>query len=129
MPLEVESRDSGIGSLLLPKLPMEDEMNAFFIVRAQVSDGALKSDFDRWYQEEHLPDALKAFDALRAWRGWSEVDSSLHYAVYEFKDVAGVRAIQGSDALKRLVAEFDRVWGDRIKRSRDIVEVVQAIGA
>ena len=104
-------------------------MNACFIVRAQVADASLKRDFDRWYQEEHLPDALKAFGALRAWRGWSEVDSSLHYAVYEFKDVAGVRAIQGSDALKRLVAEFDRVWGDRIKRSRDVVEVVQAIGA
>ena len=104
-------------------------MNACFIVRAQVADAALKRDFDRWYQEEHLPDALKAFGALRAWRGWSEVDSSLHYAVYEFKDVAGVRAIQGSDALKRLVAEFDRVWGDRIKRSRDVVEVVQAIGS
>jgi hypothetical protein len=53
----------------------------------------------------------------------------LHYAVYEFKDVAGARAIQGSDALKHLVAEFDRVWGDRVKRSRDIVEVIQAIGA
>ena len=104
-------------------------MSACFIVRAQVADAALKDEFDRWYQEEHLPDALKAFNALRAWRGWSEVDSSMHYAVYEFKDMASVRAIQGSDPLKRLVAEFDRVWGDRVKRSRDIVEVIQAIGA
>ena len=104
-------------------------MNACFIVRAQVADAALKDEFDRWYQEEHLPDALKAFNALRAWRGWSEADSSMHYAVYEFKDMATVRAIQGSDPLKRLVAEFDRVWGDRVKRSRDIVEVIQAIGA
>jgi hypothetical protein len=104
-------------------------MNAFFIVRAQVADATLKGDFDRWYQEEHLPDAAKAFNALRAWRGWSDIDASLHYAVYEFKDVADVRAIQGSDALKRLVAEFDRVWGDRVKRNRDIVEVLQTIGA
>lgn len=104
-------------------------MNAYFIVRAQVADAALKDEFDRWYQEEHLPDALKAFNALRAWRGWSEVDSSMHYAVYEFKDMASARAIQGSDPLKRLVAEFDLVWGDRVKRSRDIVELIQAIGA
>lgn len=104
-------------------------MTACFIVRAQIADAAAKDDFDRWYQDEHLPDAFKAFNARRAWRGWSEVDPTLHYAVYEFNDIAGVRAIQGSDALKQLVAEFDRVWGDKVRRSRDIVEVVQAIGA
>jgi hypothetical protein len=99
------------------------------MVRAQVADAAAKDDFDRWYRDEHLPDALKAFNAQRAWRGWSVVDSSVHYAFYEFDDVAGVRAIQGSDALKHLVAEFDRAWGDKVTRSRDIVEVVQTIGA
>lgn len=103
-------------------------MTAYFIVRAQVAEAVEKGEFDRWYQDEHLPDARKAFNAQRAWRGWSELDPSLHYAVYEFDDVAGVRAIQGSDALKRLVAEFDRVWGDKVRRSRDMVEVIQAIG-
>lgn len=104
-------------------------MPAYFIVRARLDDAAVRSDFDRWYRDEHMPDALKSFRALRAWRGWSEMDSSLHYAVYEFDHVANARAIQGSDAFKRLVAEFDRVWGNKIQRSRDIVEVVQAIGA
>ena len=104
-------------------------MTACFMVRAQVTDAVAKDDFDRWYRDEHLPDALKAFNARRAWRGWSAVDSSVHYAFYEFDDVAGARAIQGSDALKHLVAEFDRVWGDKVKRSRDIVEVSQAVGA
>ena len=103
-------------------------MTACFIVRAQVADSVVKSEFDRWYQDEHLPDALKGFKAQRAWRGWSQADSSLHYAVYEFDDIAALRAIQGSDALKRLVAEFDRVWGDKVSRSRDMVEVIQAIG-
>jgi hypothetical protein len=100
-------------------------MSACFIVRAQVVDAAIKKDFDRWYQEEHLPDALKAFGAQRAWRGWSDVDPSVHYAVYEFDDVARVRALPGSETLKGLVAEFDRAWGDKVVRSRDIVEVVQ----
>ena len=44
-------------------------------------------------------------------------------------DVARVRAIPGSDALKRLVAEFDRAWGDKVTRSRDIVQVIQAIAS
>ena len=104
-------------------------MTAFFIVRAKVADAGLRGAFDRWYQDEHLPDALKAFGARRAWRGWSEVDASMHIATYEFDDVARVRAIPGSDALKRLVAEFDRAWGDKVTRSRDIVQVIQAIAS
>jgi hypothetical protein len=103
-------------------------MRGCFIVRAQVSDAAIRRAFDRWYQDEHLEDALKAFKAQSAWRGWSEVDPSVHYAIYEFDDVAHGQAIPGSDALKHLVAEFDRVWGDKVTRSRDIVPVVQRIG-
>jgi hypothetical protein len=57
-------------------------MTAYFIVRARITDAIRKEDFDRWYQEEHLPDARAAFDARRAWRGWSAVDASVHYAYY-----------------------------------------------
>jgi hypothetical protein len=103
-------------------------MSACFIVRAQVVDASVKEAFDRWYQDEHLPDALKAFGARRAWRGWSEVDASVHYAVYEFDDPARLRALPGSEAMKTLVAEFDRAWGDKVVRSRDIVQVMQRIG-
>jgi hypothetical protein len=104
-------------------------MTACFMVRAHVVDAAVKDDFDRWYQDEHLPDALKGFNARRAWRGWSAVDASVHHAFYEFDDLARAQAIQGSAALKRLVAEFDRLWGDKVTRSRDFVEIIQAIGA
>ena len=103
-------------------------MTAYFIVRAQVANVAMRDAFDHWYQAEHLPDALKAFNARRAWRGWSAIVPSVHFAYYEFDDMARAQAIQGSDALKRLVAEFDRVWGDKVTRSRDFVEVIQAIG-
>lgn len=102
-------------------------MTAYFIVRAQVVDAAVKEKFDRWYQNEHLPDALKAFGARRAWRGWSAVDPNVHYAWYEFDSLAQAQAIQGSAALAGLVAEFDRAWGDKVTRSRDFAEVVQAI--
>jgi len=42
--------------------------------------------------------------------------------------LARAQAIQGSDALKRLVAEFDRAWGNKVTRTRDFVEVIQAVG-
>lgn len=102
-------------------------MSACFIVRAEVVDAAIKDDFDRWYQDEHLPDALEAFNARRAWRGWSDVDENVHVAVYEFEDVAAARAIPGSDALASLVAEFDRHWGERVVRRREILDVKQTI--
>ncbi len=103
-------------------------MTAYFIVRAQVENATVKEDFDRWYHVEHLPDALKGFNARRAWRGWSAIVPSVHYAYYEFDDLAKAQAIQSSAALKGLIAEFDRVWGDKVTRSRDFVEVIQAIG-
>ena len=104
-------------------------MTAYFIVRARVVDAAVKDDFDRWYRDEHLPDALKGFNARRAWRGWSAVDPYVHHAFYEFDSMAQAQAIQGSAAFKHLVAEFDRAWGDKVTRSRDFVELVQTLGA
>ena len=103
-------------------------MIAYFMVRAQVVDAAVRDDFDRWYQDEHLPDALKGFNARRAWRGWSALDASVHHAFYEFDDLALAQAIQGSAEFKRLVAEFDRRWGNKVTRSRDFVEVIQIVG-
>ena len=102
-------------------------MSGIFMVRAVVADPADRAKFDRWYQDEHLPDAVKAFGAKSAWRGWSEVDTSVHYAVYEFETIEQVRAIPGSGELKALVAEFDRVWGKRVVRARDEVKVGQRI--
>ena len=101
-------------------------MTALFIVRAVV-DPSVRDAFDRWYQEEHLPDALKAFKAKRAWRGWSDMDASVHYAFYEFDDVTRARAVPGSTAIKALIAEFDRAWGDKVKRTREILEVLQTL--
>jgi hypothetical protein len=101
-------------------------MSALVIVRAHV-DASVRDAFDRWYQEEHVPDALKAFKARRAWRGWGDTDRLVHYAFYEFDELARARAVPGSAEIKTLIAEFDRVWGDKVTRTRDIVEVLQTL--
>lgn len=100
-------------------------MSACFMVRAKLVDASDKKAFDRWYGEEHLPDAVTAFASKRAWRGWSDIDPLVHYAVYEFDSLEQARALPGSEAMKRLVAEFDRVWGAKVVRERDRIEVVQ----
>ena len=101
-------------------------MAAFLIVRAEV-DPSVRDAFDAWYRDEHLPDAVRVFGAAGAWRGWSAVEDNVHMAFYEFADLSEVNRVMGSDALKGLIAEFDRNWAGKVTRTREVVESIQAI--
>jgi hypothetical protein len=101
-------------------------MTAYLIVRAEV-DPAVTDAFDTWYENEHLPDALKSFNALAAKRGWSSLDASMHIAIYEFPDLAAVNAVMNGDAIKGSIKEFDRHWHGKVTRSREIVEFSQEL--
>jgi len=83
-----------------------------FVVRAEVPDIADRAAFDHWYATDHLPWAIKTFGAQRGWRCWCRTDPAVHYAFYEFADVAEAQ-------------DFDRVWGNRVSRGREILEIVQ----
>ena len=96
---------------------------AYFMVRAVVGESD-RTAFDRWYEDDHLPDAVRIFKAARAWRTWSRIDPSVHIAFYEFSDIGKAMAIFNSDGLKALVADFDKNWGKRVPRSREVIEVV-----
>jgi hypothetical protein len=102
---------------------------AYLVVRAVVADPADRAAFDAWYCDEHLPDAVKAFGAEAAWRGWSTLDPSVHTAFYQFPSMEKVQAIGDGVAIKELIAEFDRRWGDRVTRTRDIMAVASEITA
>jgi hypothetical protein len=102
-------------------------MTAYLVVRAVVADPADRTPFDHWYRTEHLPDALKAFNAVSAMRGWSTTDPSVHMAYYRFRTLEDVQAINGSPAMTTLISEFDRAWGTRILRTRDIVQIADEL--
>lgn len=93
------------------------------IVRASLVNIVDRKKFDHWYETEDLPDALKAFKAQRAWRGWSQTNPHVHFAFYEFASLAEADAIQSSPALTALIAEFDRMWGKRVIRTREVLEI------
>jgi hypothetical protein len=95
----------------------------WLMVRAVLADAADIPRFDAWYAAEHLPDAKRAFAALRACRCWSLTDPRVHCAFYEFPDAATAEAATASAALRALVAEFDRVWGGRVTRTRELLEL------
>ena len=62
----------------------------YFIVRATVADPAKRAAFDKWYEQEHVPDAVKTFGAQKAWRFWSESDPAVHMAWYRFAETWAV---------------------------------------
>ena len=101
---------------------------AFFVVRAIVPDASQRAAFDRWYEREHLPDAVKCFGVTKAWRFWSLSDPSLHQAIYQFDDEASLDHAMKGDELKRLVADFNRDWPE-IKRTRETFVLAQEFGA
>ena len=97
---------------------------AYLVVRAEVFDAEDRVRFDEWYATDHLPWAVRTFAAQRC---WSRSDPAIHYAFYEFADVGQALALVDSEQIKPLIADFDRVWGNRVSRRREVLETVQAM--
>jgi hypothetical protein len=100
---------------------------AWLVVRATVADAADRAAFDAWYRAEHLPDAMTAFGVSSAWRGWSETDPSVHCAHYRFDSLDALNAVMAGPAIRDLIAEFDRRWGTRVSRTREVMTVADEI--
>jgi hypothetical protein len=97
---------------------------AYFMVRSVVEE-PLRGKFDQWYSSHHLPMALSEFRAQKCWRFWSAADAGVHYAVYQFADMARLDAALESEAFKGLVKDFDQAWPNGVTRSRDKVSLVE----
>ena len=100
---------------------------AYFMVRSVVANEADRAKFDRWYGSHHLPLAMEKFRCEKGWRFWSRVDPSVHYAMYQFRDLAALRErIDSTDFKKTLVEDYDKAWPN-VTRTRDLIENVQAV--
>jgi hypothetical protein len=100
---------------------------AVLIIRARLTNLADRPKFDTWYRAEHLPSGVRLFNAQRAWRCWSRTNPLVHIALYEFPSVEEAENILDSAALAAQIAEFDRVWGAGVERTREIVEVAEEL--
>src|SRR3954451_409811 len=92
------AREWGPRGVCLPYKNNSWERNmpaAVFVVRATVSAPAKREAFGAWYSREHLPDAMKSFGAVKAWRYWSATDPSLHHAMYQFTDKTALERATG----------------------------------
>lgn len=101
---------------------------AWLVVRATVANATERPAFDHWYRTEHLPDAMKAFGVRQAWRGWSQQDPAVHCAHYRFASLDALDAVMNGPTIRELIAEFDRVWGNRVVRTREVLPVEDESG-
>ncbi|MFO7856049.1 MAG: hypothetical protein R6V44_12680 [Paracoccaceae bacterium] len=101
-------------------------MTALLLIRAAVP-AAERDAFDRWYEDEHLPDAHAAFAARASWRGWAEGgEGPIHLAGYEFASLAEAEAIPASEAMAEMRRRFDHAF-PHIARSREVVALAQRL--
>jgi hypothetical protein len=100
-------------------------MPALLVVRATLANLRDRLAFDDWYHKEHLPDAMKAFGVRTAWRAWSQTHPAVHCACYRFETLEDAARATTGAAIEALIAEFDRCWGTKVTRTREVMNVVE----
>ena len=96
-----------------------------FAVRATV-DPAHEEEFNRWYDEEHVPDALELLGCLGAAR-YKVLDgdgSHQYMATYAFESEAAMRAALAGEGFRELVRRYDEAVSSFSTRSRTLYRKV-----
>jgi hypothetical protein len=90
---------------------------ALFVVRATITKDK-EAAFNKWYNEEHVPQVLQYNGAVsgRRYKRIMGDDKYEYMAVYEFASEEVFRKFQQSDHLKALRAEYDKHFGDVSER-------------
>ncbi len=90
-----------------------------FVVKATISKDR-EAAFNRWYNEEHVPQFLRYPGAVsaRRYRAIMGDDKYQYMAVYEMQDEPTFRRFMESDHLKELKADYDAKFGNVSERDR-----------
>ena len=88
-----------------------------FVVRATIARDR-EAAFNKWYNEEHLPQVLRYNGAVsgRRYRKVTGEDKYDYMAVYEFASEEVLQKFLQSDTLKELKAEYDKHFGNVSER-------------
>jgi len=90
-----------------------------FVVRANVNKDK-EAAFNKWYNEEHVPQLLRYNGAVSA-RRYKKIlgDEKYEYmAVYEFPNEAVFAGFQKSDDLNQLIRDYNANFGEVSQRER-----------
>ena len=96
-----------------------------FVVKATIPKDQ-EAAFNRWYNEEHVPQFLQWNGAVsaRRYRAIMGEDTYQYMAVYELTSEANLRALMDSEHMKTLRAEYDAHFGAVSARARFAYEQV-----
>jgi hypothetical protein len=92
---------------------------ALFMVRATITKDE-EAAFNRWYNEEHVPQVLQ-FNGAVSGRRYKKIlgeDKFEYMALYEFASEEVFRRFLASDHLKTLVRDYDAHFGGSSERQR-----------
>jgi hypothetical protein len=90
-----------------------------FVVRANVAKDR-EAAFNKWYNEEHVPQLLGYNGAVsaRRYRKILGEDKYEYMAVYEFANEAVFERFQQSDYLKQQIKDYNANFGEVSQRER-----------
>lgn len=90
-----------------------------FVVKATIAKDREEA-FNRWYNEEHVPQFLRFPGAVsaRRYKAIMGEDKYQYMAVYELKDEATFHRLMDSEHMKELRADYDTEFGAVSLRAR-----------
>src|SRR5437899_6406424 len=90
-----------------------------FVVKATIRKDR-EDAFNRWYNEEHVPQVLqfKGLVSARRYKALEGEDRYQYMAVYELQDEATYRRFIVSEHMKALRADYDAKFGAASERAR-----------
>ena len=92
---------------------------ALFVVKATIPKEQ-EREFNRWYDEVHVPMVLQ-FNGMVSARRYKAIlgeDKYQYMAVYEVKDEPTLKKLLDSDHMKALRADYDAKFGPVSERAR-----------
>ena len=100
---------------------MESKKHILLVVRIDV-EPEMEDEFNRWYNEEHIPGLLNVPGVLWAKRGINTGKGPKYIAVYEHESID----VQSSEAYRKVTqTEWTRrIEPHLLKRERDVYELL-----
>ena len=99
---------------------MESEKHVIVIVRVDVKP-EMEEEFNRWYDEEHIPNLMKVPGVIWAKRGSNTGEGPKYIAVYEHENIN----VQHSDAYKEAVfTEWTKKLKPHLNMEREVYELL-----
>lgn len=99
------------------------------IIMAKVAPGK-EEEFNRWYNEEHLPRAIERLSGAISCRRYKIVEGEEEYqflAIYEFESYQALDSALKSNAMKQLIEEYDEAFGKGGRKRLKAIQIKSLI--